>query len=182
MSLGSTQPLTEMSTKSISWGKSGRCVRLTTWPPYCAVVKKSGNFNFLEPSGPLRPVKGLLYLLYILRLYILIRVDRVAQTVWRLTTAWTVRVSNPVGGEIFRAFPDRSWGPSSLLYNGYGSFQGVKCGRGVLWTIHPLLLPRSWNSKAITLPTLWATPGVLRGYCTFTYVLVYIPWSLYSEI
>jgi hypothetical protein len=29
-----------------------RCVRLTTLPPSCAVVMKSGNLNFLEPSGP----------------------------------------------------------------------------------------------------------------------------------
>ena len=35
-------------------GKGGRCVRLTTLPPSCAVVTKSGNLNFLEPSGPLR--------------------------------------------------------------------------------------------------------------------------------
>ena len=32
-------------------GKGGRCVRLTTLPPSCAVVMKSGNLNFLEPSG-----------------------------------------------------------------------------------------------------------------------------------
>jgi len=31
MALGSTQPLTEMSTRSISWGKGDRCVRLTTY-------------------------------------------------------------------------------------------------------------------------------------------------------
>ena len=37
------------------------------------------------------------------------------------------------GGEIFRFCPDRLWGPSSLLHNGYRvSFQGVKRpGRGV---------------------------------------------------
>ena len=35
MALGSTQPLTEMSTGSIS----------------CAIVTKSGSLNFLEPSG-----------------------------------------------------------------------------------------------------------------------------------
>ena len=37
------------------------------------------------------------------------------------------------GGEIFRARPDRHWGPPSLLYNGYRvSFPGVKRpGRGV---------------------------------------------------
>jgi len=42
---------------------------------------------------------------------------------------------------------------------GTGSFLGVKWGRGVLMTTHPLLVPRSWKSRAIPLPTLWATPG-----------------------
>ena len=58
MALGSTQPLTEMSTRSISWDKGGRCVRLTTLSPSCAVVTKSGNLNFLEPSGPLQACNG----------------------------------------------------------------------------------------------------------------------------
>jgi len=31
-------------------------------PPSCAVVTKSRNLNFLEPSGLSRPVMGLLYL------------------------------------------------------------------------------------------------------------------------
>ena len=30
------------------------------------------------------------------------------------------------GGEIFRTCPDRPWGPSSLLYNGYRIFDGGK--------------------------------------------------------
>ena len=34
MSVGSTQPLTEISTRSISWCKGGLCVRLTTLPLY----------------------------------------------------------------------------------------------------------------------------------------------------
>ena len=38
----------------------------------------------------------------------------------------TVRGSNPCGGEIFRTCPDRSWGPPSLLYNGYRVFPGGK--------------------------------------------------------
>ena len=37
---------------------SGQCVRLTTLPPSCAVVVKSGNLNFLEPSGPLQACNG----------------------------------------------------------------------------------------------------------------------------
>jgi hypothetical protein len=31
---------------------------LTTLPPSCAVVMKSGNLNFLEPSGPLQACNG----------------------------------------------------------------------------------------------------------------------------
>jgi len=47
----------------------------------------------------------------------------------------------PVGGEIFRTCPDRPWGPPSLLYNGYRFFPGVKSGRVVTLTPHPLLVP-----------------------------------------
>jgi len=39
-------------------GKGGRCVRLTTLPPSCAVITKSGNLNFLEPFGPLQACNG----------------------------------------------------------------------------------------------------------------------------
>jgi hypothetical protein len=35
-----------------------RCLELTTLPPSCAVVMKSGNLNFLEPSGPLEACNG----------------------------------------------------------------------------------------------------------------------------
>ena len=38
--------------------KSGLCIRLTTLPPSCAFVMKSGNVNFLEPSGPLQACNG----------------------------------------------------------------------------------------------------------------------------
>jgi hypothetical protein len=43
---------------------------------------------------------------------------------------------------------------------GTGSFPGVKCGWVVLMTTHPLLMPQSWKSITIPLPTLWATPGL----------------------
>ena len=36
MVLGSNEPLTEISTRNISWGKDGRCVGLTTLPILCA--------------------------------------------------------------------------------------------------------------------------------------------------
>ena len=48
----------------------------------------------------------------------------VAQSVWRLITDWTVQGSIPRWGENFR--PNRPWGPTSLLYNGYRVFPGGK--------------------------------------------------------
>ena len=38
--------------------KGGRCVRLANLLPSCAVVLKSGNLNFLEPSGPVHACNG----------------------------------------------------------------------------------------------------------------------------
>jgi len=68
--------------------------------------------------------------------------------------------SNPGGEEIFRlSRPALGAHPASCKM-GTGSFPGVKCGRGVLLTTHPLLVPRSWKSSAIPLPTLWVTPGL----------------------
>jgi len=50
-------------------GKGGRCVRLTTLPPTCAVViKKLGTLTSWNLLGHSRPVTGLLYLLYLLDL------------------------------------------------------------------------------------------------------------------
>jgi hypothetical protein len=43
-----------------------------------------------------------------------------------LATGWTVRGSNPGGGEIFRTRPDRPWDPPSLQHNGYWVFTGGK--------------------------------------------------------
>ena len=41
-----------------------------------------------------------------------------------IATGWTVRGSNPGGGENLRTCPDRPWGPPSVLYNGYRVFPG----------------------------------------------------------
>ena len=43
---------------------------------------------------------------------------------------------------------------------GTGSFSGVKSGRGVTLTPHPLLVPWSWRSRAIPLLPLWAVRPV----------------------
>ena len=41
-----------------------------------------------------------------------------------------------------------------------GSFPGVKRGRDVLLTTHPLLALRSWKSRAIPLPPSGPQPGL----------------------
>ena len=58
-------------------------------------------------------------------------------------------------GEIFRTCPVRPWGPPSLLYNGYRVFPGIKERPGVTLAPHPLLVPWSRKSRAITLLPLW---------------------------
>ena len=60
----------------------------------------------------------------------------------------------------FYARLDRPWSPPSLLYNGYRVFPGVKCGRGVLLTTHPLLAQRPWKSRFIPLPPTGPQPDL----------------------
>jgi len=61
--LGSTQPLTEMSTRSISWGQRQSVHKADNLPPSCAAVTKSESLNFLEPSGPVQACNGTVLLL-----------------------------------------------------------------------------------------------------------------------
>jgi len=60
MTLGLTQPLTEMSTGSISWGKDGRCVRLTNYHHHVPLSRNLGTVTFWNSLGPSGPVTGLL--------------------------------------------------------------------------------------------------------------------------
>jgi len=53
MALGSTQPLTEMSTWSISWGKGGQCIELNLTTFMCW-LSWTGSLNPLEPSRSLQ--------------------------------------------------------------------------------------------------------------------------------
>ena len=64
------------------------------------------------------------------------------------------------GGEIFRTFPDRPWGPYSLLYNRYRVFPGCKERPGRDADPSPLLLPWSRKGRAIPLLPLWAVRPV----------------------
>ena len=104
------------------------------------------------------------------------KVGRVAQSLWRLATGWTVRGSNPGGGARFSAPVQTGPGahPASCT-RGIGSFPGVKSGRGVTPTPHPFLVPWSRKGRAIPLIPLWAVrPVQSLSACTrvhFTFTL-----------
>ena len=71
-------------------------------------------------------------------------------------------------------FPPFQTGPGAQTASctkGNGSFPGVKCGRGVLLTTHPLLAPRSWKSRAIPLPPLWGTTRPVTGLLYFYWLM-----------
>jgi hypothetical protein len=55
MAVGLTQPLTEVSTRNISWG----CVGLTKYHLHVPIVLKFGSLNLLEPSGPVQSCNGI---------------------------------------------------------------------------------------------------------------------------
>jgi len=60
MALGLTQPLTEMSTRNISWGVKAAGAK--GWQPYhlhVPIILKSGSLNLLEPSGPVQACHGI---------------------------------------------------------------------------------------------------------------------------
>jgi len=59
---------------------------------------------------------------------------------------------------------------------GTGSFPGVKTGRGVMLTPHPLPLPWSRKGRAIPLPSLWAVRSVqsLSACAGVNFTLLYM--------
>ena len=66
MALGLTQPLTEMSTRNISWGKKrpvSRTDKLTTF--MCRLCWNLGASTSWNPQGLSRPVMGLFHLFYL---------------------------------------------------------------------------------------------------------------------
>ena len=155
MALGSTQPLNEMSTRVFTGGKGGRCVRLTTLPPSCAVVMKSANLNFLEPSWPLQACDGTALPFFTLYIYIYIYINTHTNTcvcvvggrdssVGIATTLRTGRSGDriPVRGEIFRARPDRPWGPPRPPIQWVTGLSRGLSGRDVALTTYSHLAPR----------------------------------------
>ena len=60
MALGTTQPITQMSTRDISWPV--KAAGAQGWQPcylHVPIVLKSGNLNLLEPSGPVQACNGI---------------------------------------------------------------------------------------------------------------------------
>jgi hypothetical protein len=73
-----------------------------------------------------------------------------------------------------RDFPHLSrpaLGPTQPPVIGYRVFPEGKGGRGVMLTTHPLLVPRSWKSRAIPLLLLWARVACykVKPYLTLPY-------------
>ena len=65
MTLGLTQPLTEMSTRNIYWGV--KAAGAYGWQPYhlhVPIVLKPRSLRLLEPSGPAQEWNGIAFLLY----------------------------------------------------------------------------------------------------------------------
>ena len=89
-----------------------------------------------------------------------IYVGRLAQSVWQLTTGWTVRDRIPVGMRFPTPIQTGPGAHPASCKMGTRCFPGVKCGGGVLLTAHPLLVPQSWKNRAIPVPTFLATPGL----------------------
>jgi len=89
-------------------------------------------------------------------------VGRVAQSVYRLATGWTVRRSKSGGGGARFSAPVQT-GPGAhppSCTMGTGSFPGIKSGGGVTLTPHALLVSWSRKSRAISLLPLWAARPV----------------------
>ena len=63
---------------------------------------------------------------------------------------------------------------------GTGSLLGTKCGQDVPLTTHPLLVPRSWKSRAILLLPLWAVRPVTGSLYLFFHTTVWLPATVHT--
>jgi hypothetical protein len=97
-------------------------------------------------------------------------VGRVAQSVWRLATGWTVWGSNPGAGEIFRICPDQPWGPPSPLYNEYWAFTRGRKRLGCDADPSHLTVPRSKNRVVLYLYSLRAFVASKKRVKTICYI------------
>ena len=107
-------------------------------------------------------------------------VGRVAQSVQRLAMDWAVRGSNP-GGARFSAPVHPGPGVHTASYAmGAGSLPGVKSGRGVMLTPHPLQVSWARKSRAISLLPLWTVRPVQNLSACTVELYLYSPYGLYG--
>ena len=81
-------------------------------------------------------------------------VGRVAQSVQRLPTGWTVRGSNPGGARFSAPVQTGPEAHPASCTMGIGSFPGVRCDRGVTLTPHPFQYRGQKQSRATPLLSL----------------------------
>ena len=145
-----------MGTGSFPGVKCGRGVLLTAHPLSSAVVMEEYSYTSTHHLGHNAPVTGSLFL------YLLCPCNCGPGNSVGIATelrAGRSGIESPWRRDLPPFQTDPGAHPASCRM-GTGSFPGVKCGRGVLLTTHPLLVPWSWKSRAIPLPTIWATPGL----------------------
>jgi hypothetical protein len=94
----------------------------TRWRLDSFVLVKTGEILYVAVSFSLRE-RMLAVPTVLIRTGLL---SRYSDWLWAGRSGYRI----PVGGEIFRACPDRPWGPPSLLYNGYWVFPGGKVRPG----------------------------------------------------
>jgi len=73
-----------------------------------------------------------------------------------------------------RTPPNRFWGPSSLLYNGYRAFSGGKAAGAWRWTPTHHLAPRFRKEYSYICTPLWAFVTCSTVTFTFTFTFFHI--------
>jgi len=140
---------------------------LKTWPAHCSLFGRknvqsvTSTYNFESPRCILlyTPLPNLSRLWHFCGNFLFIRGPGSSVGIATELRARRSGIESRWG----REFPPVQTGPEAHPASckiGTGSFLGVKCGRGVLLPTHPLLVPRSWKSRAIPPPTLWRTINI----------------------
>ena len=102
--------------------------------------------------------KSRMYIIRATRIYIC---GPIEYSVQPLAMGWTVRGSNPGGGEILRTCQNWPWGPPSLLYNGYRVFP-----EGKAWLRHDIDPPTPSSAVVKKEQSYNSTPPMGHTACT----------------